>query len=83
MPLSPRPRNERLTMRNFDELITRDESLAVICTHCGARAGEVCTTKDRYGNSHPLQNFPAHPARNQRAERQKRLRQLDAEREAQ
>lgn len=70
-------------MRNFDDLINRDESLAVICTYYGAKAGEVCTTKDRYGKSHPLQNFPAHPARNQRAERQKRLRQLDVEREAQ
>lgn len=70
-------------MRSFDELITRDESLAVICTHCGAKAGEVCTAKDRYGVRHPLEHFPAHIARSKRAERQKRLKQLDAEREAQ
>lgn len=69
-------------MNNFEDLITRDESLAVICTHCSAKAGEVCTAKDRYGVRHPLENFPAHIARTKRAERQKRLKQLDAEREA-
>lgn len=51
-------------MRNpsLDQLADRDTAAAVYCPWCMAAPGAPCTTTDRTG-THPLENFPAHPAR--------------------
>ncbi|NKR72926.1 hypothetical protein GS492_09755 [Rhodococcus hoagii] len=69
-------------MRDFQDLTDHDAALTVSCRYCGAAEGVPCTATDRHGNRHPLQNFPAHPTRTERAARIARLQQFDAERAA-
>ena len=66
-------------MRNpsFDQLAQRDLALTIPCRYCGAATGAGCVTKGRDGQLHPLENFPAHHARINRAERLQRMQ--DAE----
>lgn len=62
---------------SLDQLQQRELALTIPCRYCGADKGAPCVTKGRDGLMHELQNFPAHHARINRAERLQRMQ--DAE----
>jgi hypothetical protein len=66
-------------MRNpsLDQLAQRDLALTIPCRGCKAAIGQPCRVRGRDGEWHELQNFPAHHARINRAERLQRMQ--DAE----
>ena len=48
-------------MRDWTGTRIREDSLAVPCRYCGAKAGNPCWTKDK--DPRPLEAFPAHIVR--------------------
>ncbi|KXF56164.1 hypothetical protein AXA44_02720 [Rhodococcus sp. SC4] len=64
----------------FDFIVDRDLALTIGCRYCGSKSGEPCTTPAYNGDRHPLEHFPAHPMRVNRA---KRLQRMQAEESAQ
>lgn len=69
-------------MNNFEDLMDHDFALTVSCQECKSPIGKACTRTNIKGERTALVNFPAHRSRIKRAERIKRLEQLDAERAA-
>ena len=61
-----------MAMRNpsLDQLAQRHHAMTVACTYCGAKADEPCIRTDyRTGEKRPVENFPAHLPRINRANR--------------
>ncbi|QDM57128.1 hypothetical protein SEA_WHACK_65 [Rhodococcus phage Whack] len=67
-------------MRTFDDVMDHDKALTVSCQECKSPIGKPCTRVNLKGERTDLVNFPAHRSRIKRAERIKRLQELDAER---